>query len=241
MALKDGSLLKTIQDVMVQPLHPAGKPFVIGGAIGALVGFLIWDVLGVLGLAFTLFCLFFFRDPARVTPDGDQFVISPADGKVIAVTPGCSLPKELDDSDDHSYTRISIFLSVLDVHVFRNPVSGRVAATDYRPGKFLNAAVDKASEDNERASALIETAGGKKIGVVQIAGFVARRIVSDLKEGEEIKSGARYGIIRFGSRADIYIPAGIAPLVIEGQRAVGGETILADLSNTGTARTGTMQ
>lgn len=239
MALKDGSLLKTIQDVMVQPLHPAGKPFVIGGVVAALVGFLIWEVLGVIGIAFTLFCLFFFRDPVRVTPDGENFVISPADGKVIAVTPGCKLPKELDEDDEHSYTRISIFLSVLDVHVFRNPVSGRVKETDYRPGKFLNAAADKASEDNERASALIETREGKKIGVVQIAGFVARRIVSDLKEDETVKAGARYGIIRFGSRADIYIPAGIAPLVIEGQRAIGGETILADLTNTGTARTGT--
>lgn len=238
MALKDGSLLKTIQDVMVQPLHPVGKPFVIGGAIAALVGFLIWEVLGILGIAFTLFCLFFFRDPVRITPDGDNLVISPADGRVIAVTPGCALPKELDDSGENSYTRISIFLSVLDVHVFRNPVTGRVLETDYRPGKFLNAALDKASDDNERAAALVETTDGKKIGVVQIAGFVARRIVSDLKEGERVKSGERYGIIRFGSRADIYIPAGIAPLVIEGQRAIGGETILADLAQTGTARTG---
>jgi len=239
MALKDGSLIKTITDTVVHPLHPEGKPFVYGGIAVALVGFLIWEGLGLLGLAFTLFCLFFFRDPARVTPDGDNFIISPADGKVLSVVPGCKMPKELSDDDTHSYTRISIFLSVLDVHVFRNPVTGRVMETDYRPGKFVNAALDKASEDNERASALIETNDGKKIGVVQIAGLVARRIVSDLKEGESVKSGERYGIIRFGSRADIYIPAGIAPLVIEGQRAIGGETILADLNTTGTPRTGT--
>ncbi len=237
MTLKDGSLLKTITDTIILPLHPAGKPFVIGGLVVLALGLFVWEGLALLGLAFTLFCVFFFRDPNRVTPVGDNLVVSPADGKVLSVTPGVKLPKELGDSED-AYTRVSIFLSVLDVHVFRNPVSGRVTKTDYRPGKFVNAALDKASEDNERASALIETADAKKVAVIQIAGLIARRIVSDLKEGDTVQGGARYGIIRFGSRADIYIPAGIAPMVIEGQRAVGGETILADLSVQGPARMG---
>lgn len=238
MTLKDGSLLKTIKDTVILPLHPEGKPFVIGGVIVMVIGFLIWEGLGLLGLIFTLFCLFFFRDPIRTTPVGENFIIAPADGKVLAVTPGCSLPKELAGDDTASYTRISIFLSVLDVHVFRNAVSGRVTKTDYRPGKFVNAALDKASEDNERAGALIETPTGKTIGLVQIAGLVARRIVTDLKEGEAVKAGERYGIIRFGSRADIYIPAGIAPMVVEGQKTIGGETILADVTVEGGARMG---
>lgn len=237
MTFKEGSLLKTITDTMILPLHPAGKPFVIGGAAFMVIGFFIWEGLGILGLIFTLFCLFFFRDPNRVTPAGDNFIVSPADGRVLSVMPGVSLPKELGVSDE-SFTRISIFLSVLDVHVFRNAVSGRVIKTDYRPGKFVNAALDKASEDNERAAALIETADGKKVGLVQIAGLVARRIVTDLQEGLSVTGGTRYGIIRFGSRADIYIPAGVAPVVIEGQRAIGGETILADLSVQGPARMG---
>ncbi len=238
MAIKQGSLLQTITDTVVMPLHPEGKPFVIGGIIATIIGFLIWEGLGMMGLSFTLFCLFFFRDPARVTPVGDNYVIAPADGKVIAVMPGCALPKELGAGDDANYTRISIFLSVLDVHVFRNPVSGRVTKTVYHPGKFVNAAMDKASDDNERSTALIETADGRKLAVVQIAGLVARRIVSDLKENDTVKAGTRYGIIRFGSRADIYIPAGVAPLVIEGQRSIGGETVLADLTQSGAARMG---
>lgn len=228
MTIKEGSLLQTITDTVFMPLHPEGRPFVVIGIIIAIIGFLIWVPLGTLGVFFTVFCTFFFRDPARVTPAGEQFIIAPADGKIIAITPGCALPKELEAGNEENYTRISIFLSVLDVHGFRNPVSGTVLKTVYRAGKFFNAALDKASEDNERAAALIETAGGQKIGVVQIAGLVARRIVSDLEEGETIIAGARYGFIRFGSRADIYIPAGIAPLVIEGQRSIGGETILAD-------------
>lgn len=236
----EDSLLKTIGDTVCQPQHPAGRPFVIGGLIVMVLGFLTWEVLGVLGLLFTLFCLFFFRDPARVTPLGDSLVIAPADGKIIAVMPGCALPKELEAGDEKNYTRISIFLSVLDVHVFRNIVSGRVIKTVYRAGKFINAALDKASEDNERAAALIETKDGKKVAVVQIAGLVARRIVTDLEEDDIVIAGKRYGIIRFGSRADIYIPAGIATLVVEGQRSIGGETILADFAVSGTPREGSV-
>lgn len=233
------SLWQTFRQTVFQPLHPAGKPFVIGSLVFMAIGFLITEELGVLGLALALFCLFFFRDPERVTPGGDQWVIAPADGKILSVVPGCELPKEINShNDDARYTRISIFLSVLNVHVFRNAVTGTVLQTAYRPGKFVNAALDKASEDNERAAVLIETKDGKKIGLVQIAGLVARRIVCDLKENQSVKGGQRYGIIRFGSRADIYIPAGIAPLVIEGQTAIGGETILADLTVSGAARMG---
>lgn len=224
------SLLDTIKKVVFVPPHPAGIPFIAGGVVAALVLFMIWEGLGILALIFTVFCLYFFRDPERVAPQKESLVLSPADGEVSAIIHDIDLPAELAGADDKKYTRVSIFLSVLDVHVNRNPVSGRVIRKVYTPGKFLNADLDKASEDNERCSAIVETADGTEICVVQIAGLIARRIVNDLHEDNTVVAGARFGIIRFGSRLDVYLPEGVSPLVCVGQRAIGGETVLADLT-----------
>ena len=231
------SLFDTIKKVVFVPPHPAGIPFIAGGAVGALILFLIWEPLGFLALTFTVFCLYFFRDPDRVVPQKESFILSPADGEVSSIVHGLSLPHELGSSEG-SFTRISIFLSVLDVHVNRMPVSGKIIRRVYTPGKFLNADLDKASEDNERCSAIVETANGIQIGVVQIAGLIARRILNDLSEGEAVEAGKRFGIIRFGSRLDVYVPEGTAPLVCIGQRAIGGETILADLEGIEVQRDG---
>src|SRR5688572_27622277 len=228
---KDHTILDTIQETLVVPLHPAGMPFVAGGALIALLSFLVAEELGWLFTLLTLFCLYFFRDPPRVTPQGEGIVVSPADGKVVAIKPDVPLPAEIAGGDTSTrYTQISIFLSVFDVHVNRIPIGGIIRKKAYMPGKFVNAALDKASVDNERAALLIGLSDGRRIGLVQIAGLVARRIITDVKEGDSVESGAKYGIIRFGSRADVYLPAGVTPLVCVGQRAVGGETRLADLN-----------
>lgn len=236
---KHPSLFDTIRETVLVPIHPAGMPFITGGAIVTAIFFFFDEGLGFAALLLTLFCLYFFRDPVRVTPVTSDLVISPADGRVIMIVEDVPLPKEIADEEDrHDYTRISIFLSVFDVHVNRSPVDGVVVRDAYIPGKFVNAALDKASEDNERAVALMKTDSGKLVGVVQIAGLVARRIITTMKEGTRFAAGERYGIIRFGSRADIYLPAGVSPLVCVGQRAVGGETVLADLNSSEAAREG---
>lgn len=185
--------------------------------------------LGWVGFIATLFCAYFFRNPDRVTPIDESLVISPADGIVQAIT-HVPAPAELNLGDE-DMMRISIFLNVFNVHVNRNPVSGKVVKLLYNPGKFLNASLDKASAFNERQSVIIETEKKEKVICVQIAGLIARRIVCDLEEGMDVKGGARYGIIRFGSRVDVYLPKKIVPLVHVGQTTVGGETILADLSS----------
>lgn len=231
-------LLDTIKKVVLVPPHPAGIPFIAGGVIAALVFFTFSEFLGITALVFTVFCLYFFRDPDRVTPQKSSLVLSPADGEVSAIVNDISLPAEMAGADDTKYTRISIFLSVLDVHVQRIPVSGRVIRKVYSPGKFLNADLDKASEDNERCSILIETPAGEQICCVQIAGLIARRIINDIQEDQTVTAGARYGMIRFGSRLDVYLPEGIAPLVCVGQRAVCGETVLADIDGNEAAREG---
>lgn len=223
------SLLDTIKKTVLVPPHPAGVPFIGGGVIAALILFFISDFLGILALIFTVFCLFFFRDPDRVTPQKSSLIVAGADGLVSGIAHDVSLPPEIAGGDDARYTRISTFLSVLDVHVNRIPITGRILRKVYTPGKFLNADLDKASEDNERCSLLIETPAGQKICVVQIAGLIARRIVSDVREDQEVTAGARFGIIRFGSRVDVYIPEGVSPLVCVDQRTIGGETVLADL------------
>ncbi len=232
------SLISTIKKVIFVPPHPAGIPFIAGGAVAALGLFFLSEAAGIAALVFTVFCLYFFRDPQRVTPQKPSLVVSPADGQVSAIVSNSKLPPEIASEMDGPYTRISIFLSVLDVHVNRNPVGGKVLKKVYAPGKFFNADLDKASEDNERCTALIETAAGQKIGVVQIAGLIARRIISDLRQDQDVVAGARFGIIRFGSRLDVYIPEGISPLVCVGQRAIGGETVLADLEGDDAPRTG---
>jgi phosphatidylserine decarboxylase len=208
------------------PIHREGHRWAIIFAAVTLVLFLIWQPLGWLGVVLTLWCLYFFRDPDRVTPQRDKLVISPADGIVNLITEA-SPPPEL-GLGEMTRTRVTIFMNVFNCHVNRMPVSGRVKRIAYRPGQFLNASLDKASDDNERNSMVIERADGSEIVVVQIAGLVARRIVCDVAEGAELKAGDRYGIIRFGSRLDVYLPQGAVPLVALGQTAIAGETVLAD-------------
>jgi len=209
----------------IPPIHPEGYPFIGGFALVSLILFWIWSPLGWIGTLLTLWCALFFRDPKRVTPQGEGIVVSPADGRVSLIVQAVP-PPEL-GLGDRPLPRISVFMSVFNCHVNRSPVAGRIERIAYRPGKFINAELDKASEDNERNSLVIATPGGR-IGVVQIAGLVARRIVSFVREGQSLSAGERFGLIRFGSRLDVYLPDGAKPLVSEGQTAVAGETVLAD-------------
>jgi phosphatidylserine decarboxylase len=208
------------------PIHSKGWPF-IGAALAAslLLGLLqAW--LLVLGLLVTAWMVYFFRDPPRVTPEGPGIVVSPADGEVQAIARRRPPPEM--GLGEAPLTCISVFLNVFDVHVNRTPVPGVVTRLAYHPGRFLNAALDKASEENERQSFRIETADGEVYGLVQIAGLVARRIVGFVAEGDRLHAGERVGLIRFGSRCDVYLPDGVTPLVVKGQRAVAGETVFAD-------------
>jgi len=207
------------------PIHPEGYPFIGAFAFASLIMFWIWSPLGWIGMALTLWCALFFRDPKRVTPQGEGVVVSPADGRVSLIVQAVP-PAEL-GLGDRPLPRVSIFMSVFNCHVNRSPVAGRIERIAYRPGKFINAELDKASEDNERNSLVIVTPGGR-IGVVQIAGLVARRIVSFVREGQSLAAGERFGLIRFGSRLDVYLPDGAKPLVSVGQTAIAGETVLAD-------------
>jgi len=209
----------------IPPIHPEGYPFIGGFALASLILFWIWTPLGWIGTVLTVWCALFFRDPARVTPVRDGVVVSPADGRVSMISQVLP-PAEL-GLGDRPLTRISVFMSVFNCHVNRSPVAGRIERIVYRPGVFINAELDKASEDNERNSLVIGTPQGA-IGVVQIAGLVARRIVCFAREGQAVNAGERFGLIRFGSRLDVYLPDGAKPLVSVGQTAVAGETVLAD-------------
>jgi phosphatidylserine decarboxylase len=209
----------------IPPIHPEGYPFIGAFALASLILFWIWSPLGWIGTVLTVWCALFFRDPKRVTPQGEGIVVAPADGRVSLIVQAVP-PPEL-GLGDRSLLRVSIFMSVFNCHVNRSPVAGRVERIVYRPGKFINAELDKASEDNERNSLVIATPGGR-IGVVQIAGLVARRIVSFVREGQSLAAGERFGLIRFGSRLDVYLPEGAKALVSEGQTAVAGETVVAD-------------
>jgi phosphatidylserine decarboxylase len=203
--------------------------FVAAGALATLLLFMLVPVLGWLAALITLYIAYFFRDPDRVTPLRDGLVIAPADGKISAIETVVP-PSELGLGTEQRL-RISIFLSVLDVHINRSPVAGRIVRSNYIPGAFLNAALDKASEENERQVIVIQTASGVEIGVVQIAGLIARRIVTFAREGDSLGVGERFGLIRFGSRVDTYLPPGKLALVAVGQLAVAGETVLADLKS----------
>ena len=211
------------------PVHPEGLPFIGGFALVALILFWLWTPLGWLGVLATAWCAYFFRDPRRVTPVREGLIVSPADGRVSQVSLA-QPPAEL-EMGVAPRPRISIFMSVFDVHVNRSPATGPVERIAYRPGKFINADLDKASEDNERNGLVIRTAAGR-IGIVQIAGLLARRIVCFVREGQTVTAGDRIGLIRFGSRVDVYLPEGMRPLVSEGQLSIAGETVLADLANT---------
>lgn len=217
------SIINTIRNA-VPPIHREGYPFIAAFALAAIVLGWIWAPLFYAFLALTVWCALFFRDPKRVTPVSNDLVISPADGRVShvgRVTP----PMEL-KLGDKPVMRISVFMNVFNCHINRAPVRGKISRVIYKAGSFLNAELDKASEDNERNSLVIESENGD-VGVVQIAGLVARRIVCWSQEGEEITSGERFGLIRFGSRLDVYLPETAQAVVAVGQTAIGGETILA--------------
>ena len=213
-------------------VHPEGRKYAVGvGAASALCFAFHWQFLAWVLAAVTVWVASFFRDPVRTTPRGPKLVISPADGLVtmIAKVPP---PPELrggDGLNDPDYTRVSIFMSVFDVHINRAPISGRVTRIAYVPGKFVNADLDKASEDNERQHFLIESADGLRIGFTQIAGLVARRILSFVRQGDAVDAGQRIGLIRFGSRVDVFLPSGTSPKVLLGQRAIAGETVIAEI------------
>ena len=217
-------MLENFKD-FIPNIHREGHTIIFIFLAITLLLFLLSQSLGLIGVALTIFCILFFRDPDRVTPIGEDLIISPGDGLVQKIS-FAKPPREL-EMPNKEMTKISIFLSVFDVHVNRIPVEGTVTVLKYHPGKFFNASLDKASEYNERQSILITTNEGLEIPVVQIAGLIARRIVCTLQEGQKVKAGERLGIIKFGSRVDIYLPEGILPQVIEGQRIIGGETIIA--------------
>jgi phosphatidylserine decarboxylase len=214
--------------MVLAPPHPAARPFLIGGGAAALLGLLLLgEWLFWLGAAFVAFCLYFFRDPERVPPDRPGLVLAPADGHVVSIAPAPP-PPELGLGEEPRW-RVAIFLSVLDVHVNRMPADGTVTRIAYRHGKFLSANLDKASEENERNALALALPDGRDLAVVQIAGLVARRILCDAKVGDAVRAGERFGIIRFGSRTDVYLPQGVRPLVREGQTMIGGETVIAEL------------
>jgi phosphatidylserine decarboxylase len=219
-------LLESIRRVFV-PINKAGYPFIAIGAVLAILLGLLWGPLFWIFLILTLWVCYFFRDPPRVTPLRDGLVISPADGRVSRVT--TAVPPPESGLPPQPMTRISVFMNVFDCHVNRSPVTGRVVRQIYTPGLFLNADLDKASEDNERNAVVIES-GGVEIGVVQIAGLVARRIVTWVQPGDTLAAGQRFGLIRFGSRLDVYLPGEVQVLVGEDQMAIAGETVLADLN-----------
>jgi phosphatidylserine decarboxylase len=222
------SILDTITDSLA-PVHRDGHKFVAIGLAVTFLLFLVWPALGWIAAVVTLWIIYFFRDPDRVTPLRDGLVVAPGDGRISAIEK-LRPPAELGIGDAER-TRISIFLSVFDVHINRAPIAGRIVRSLYVPGAFLNAALDKASEENERRAIVIETPSGVTVAVVQIAGLVARRIVTFLGEGDSVGIGERFGLIRFGSRVDTYLPPGTTALVNVGQRAIGGETVLADLKS----------
>ena len=210
-------------------IHNEGWKFVgIFAAITALLA-MIWQPLGWIGLVLTVWCFYFFRDPERVTPDKPDLVVSPADGTVQMITK-VKAPEEL-GLGDAKFTRVSVFMSVFNVHVNRAPAEVKILKSVYVPGKFLNATLDKASKDNERQILAMKTKGGKTLCFVQIAGLVARRILCEATEGMEYKAGERFGLIRFGSRLDVYLPEGVEPQVCLGQTMVAGETVIADLGS----------
>ncbi len=232
-------MLKSIQSVFV-PVHPEGYRFLaIFAAVTLVMFWLLPDLFGWIGVVLTAWCAYFFRDPERVTPVREGLVISPADGRVSAIEEVVP-PPEL-DLPYESCVRISVFMNVFDVHVNRSPVDARIRRIAYMPGKFINAELDKASEDNERQALTLELSNGERIGVVQIAGLVARRIVKFVEEDHDLMAGQRFGLIRFGSRVDVYLPQGHEAAAVVGQRAIAGETVLADLASRESGRAGRAQ
>ena len=226
----------SMMSTFIKPIHREGYKFVSIFAVISALLFWIWQPLGWIGLGLTVWCYYFFRDPMRVTPTRVGLIISPADGVVSLLEPAVP-PLEL-GLGPNPMTRISVFMNVFNCHVNRAPIGGVISKIVYRPGKFLNASLDKASVDNERNSLVIQMEDGRNLAVVQIAGLVARRILCEVNEGRHIKTGERFGMIRFGSRLDIYLPEGVQPMVTIGQSTIAGETVSADLTSQEPARTG---
>lgn len=214
---------------VVKPIHREGVKFISIFAGVTVLLFLLWQPLGWIGVGLTVWCYYFFRDPERQTPAREGLLVTPADGVISLIEPAVP-PAEL-EMGAQPLTRVSVFMNVFNCHVNRAPIGGRIAKIAYRPGKFLNASLDKASEHNERNSLAIEMEDGRKIAVVQIAGLVARRILCEVSEGEVLETGERFGMIRFGSRVDVYLPEGVEPLVALGQTMISGETVIADLTS----------
>jgi phosphatidylserine decarboxylase len=221
---------------VLYPINRAGWPFIAGFAAVTAIFFTFSSLLGWIGLVLTLWCIYFFRDPPRTVPLRKGLLVSPADGRVTMIVPAVP-PPELAMGPE-PMLRISVFLNVFNVHVNRVPIGGTIVTAAYHPGKFLSASMDKASDVNERAAVRLRLEDGKEIAFVQIAGLVARRIITTLRDGQEVRTGERYGLIRFGSRTDIYLPRDAQSLVIVGQTAIGGETILADFASDEPARSG---
>jgi phosphatidylserine decarboxylase len=228
------SIISSIRSQFV-PIHPEGYPFIGAFALVSLVLLWLMPPLGWLAVVATMWCVYFFRDPPRTTPVREGIVVAPADGRVSRIANAVP-PPEL-ELGERALPRVSIFMSVFDCHVNRSPVSGRIERVVYHAGAFLSADLDKASEQNERNAFVIATDGGVRLGVIQIAGLVARRIVPFVRAGEAVVAGQRIGMIRFGSRVDVYLPEGAQPLVAEGQTAIAGETVLADVQIAQSGRT----
>ena len=223
-------------NTFIKPMHREGIKFIIIFSVTSLILFFIYIPLGWVGISLTIWCYYFFRDPKRTIPVRDGLLVSPADG-VISLIEKTMPPPEL-DIEKEALTRISVFMNVFNCHVNRSPIAGKVMEINYRPGKFFNASLDKASVDNERNSLVLQIPDGRQIVVVQIAGLVARRIVSFVKPKQTLRIGQRFGLIRFGSRVDIYLPTGVQPLVCLGQTMVSGETVIADLTSKELASSG---
>jgi len=219
------SIYDSIRSQIV-PISPEGYPFIGAFALVSLILFWLWSPLGWLGTLATIWCAYFFRDPPRVTPVREGLVVAPADGRISQVT--SAIPPSDLDLGSRPLPRISIFMSVFDCHVNRSPAAGKIEKVVYHPGKFFNADLDKASVDNERNCLVIATPSAR-VAVIQIAGLVARRIICFVQPGQSIGTGERFGMIRFGSRLDVYLPEGTTPLVATGQTSIAGETVLADL------------
>ena len=222
------NIYKAITEEVLVPIHPAGWPFIFIFVVSSILITMFWPPFILPGVLLSLWCVYFFRNPVRTTPVTENFVVAPADGRVLSIGEA-SLPEDL-DLPDGKWRRVAIFMNVFDVHVNRAPVAGHVTATSYHKGAFLNASLDKASEANERQNIVMETTAGQPVGIVQIAGLVARRILLEAGVGDRLAVGQQFGIIRFGSRVDLWIPAATPVLVMPGQRTVAGETVIADLS-----------
>ena len=230
--MNKGSLL----DNVLVPIAREGWPFIAIFGLVSLILYFVYAPLGWIGLVLTLWCVYFFRNPDRVTPEREGLIVSPADG-IVQMIAEVSPPEELDMGSE-PVVRVSVFMNVFDCHVNRIPSDGRIGKLVYVPGQFLNASLDKASEENERQMVRIDLDSGAFIGAVQIAGLIARRIVCYLEEDQTVLAGERFGLIRFGSRVDIYLPHGAVSHAVIGQKCVSGETILADLKSDEAARSG---